>query len=75
MWNLYSFSMHDSKNPPYPIDQGICITLDDGGIFEKGTHLSKEDLKNKSLIIENPNHTSGLYRKYAEHVKENVKSK
>ncbi|WP_246271035.1 hypothetical protein [Nitrosopumilus cobalaminigenes] len=54
--------------------QDICITLDDQGIFEKDMFLSKEDLKNKLLIIENPNYQSGLYRKYTEFVKENMNS-
>ena len=53
--------------------QDICITLDEKGIFEKDMFLSKEDLKNKSLIIENPHYQSGLFRKYTEHVKENMK--
>ena len=52
--------------------QDICITLDEKGIFEKNMYQSKEDLKNKSLIIENPQYQSGLYRKYTEYVKENM---
>ena len=55
--------------------QDICITLDDKGIFEKEMYQSKEDLKNKSLIIKNPHYQSGLYRKYTEFVKENMNSK
>jgi len=55
--------------------QDICITLDEKGIFEKDMFQSKEDLKNKLLIMENPNYESGLYRKYTEFVKENMKSK
>ena len=55
--------------------QDICITLDDKGIFEKGMFKSKEDLKNKSLIVKNPHYQSGLYRKYVEFVKENMNLK
>jgi hypothetical protein len=55
--------------------QDICMTLDDRGIFEKDMFNSKEDLKNKSLIAENPNYQSGLYRKYTDFVKENMNSK
>ena len=55
--------------------QDICITLDDKGIFEKDMFQSKEDLKNKLLVVPNPNYQSGLYRKYTEFVKENMKSK
>ena len=53
--------------------QDICITLDEKGILEKDMYQSKEDLKNKSLIVENPQYQSGLYRKYIEFVKENSK--
>jgi hypothetical protein len=55
--------------------QDLCMTLDDRGIFEKDMFNSKEDLKNKSLIAENPNYQSGLYRKYTDFVKENMNSK
>ena len=51
--------------------QDICITLDDRGIYEKNMYQSKEDLKIQSMIIENPEYQSGLYRKYIEYVKEN----
>lgn len=54
--------------------QDLCVTLDGKEIFEKKTYQSKEDLKNKSLILVNPNYQSGLYRKYIEFVKENMKS-
>jgi hypothetical protein len=55
--------------------QDICKTLDDQGIFEKHMYQSKEDLKNKSLIVINPEYQSGLYRKHIEFVKENMNSK
>ena len=55
--------------------QDVCITLDDKGIFEKDMFQSKEDLKNKLLVVPNPNYQSGLYRKYTEFVKEKMKSK
>ena len=54
--------------------QDLCVTLDGKGIFEKKMYQSKEDLKNKSLILVNPNYQSGLYGKYVEFVKENMKS-
>lgn len=55
--------------------QDICITLDEKELFEKNLYSSKEDLKNKSLIIKNPHYESGLYRKYVECVKDKMKSK
>ncbi len=55
--------------------QDICITLDDKGIFEKDMYPSKEGLKNKLLITPNPNYQFCLYRKYAEYVKEKMKSR
>ena len=55
--------------------QDICITLDDREIFKKGMYQSKEDLKNNSMIISNPNYHSGLYRIYIEYVKEKMNSK
>ena len=55
--------------------QDICITLDDRGIFERNMYQSKEDLKDKLLILVNPEYQSGLYRKYVEYVKENMNSK
>ncbi|MGH1566270.1 MAG: hypothetical protein ACRBB5_02350 [Nitrosopumilus sp.] len=55
--------------------QDICISLDDKRIFEKDMYQSKEDLKNKLLVIKNPQYQSGLYRKYVEYVKENMNSK
>ena len=55
--------------------QDTCMTLDDRGIFEKDMYQSKEDLKDKLLIVMNPEYQSGLYRKYIEYVKENMNSK
>ena len=55
--------------------QDICITLDDQGIIEKDMFQSKEDLKIKNLITENPHYQSGLYRKYTDFVKQNYNSK
>ena len=55
--------------------QDLCITLDNQGIIEKEMFQSKEDLKSKKLIIENPHYVSGLYRKYTEFVKDNMNSK
>ena len=53
----------------------ICKTLDDQGIFEKHMYQSKEDLKNKLLIVINPEYKSGLYRTHIEFVKEKMNSK
>jgi hypothetical protein len=53
----------------------ICKTLDDQGIFEKDTYPSKEDLKDKLLIVINPKYQPGLYRKHIEFVKEKMNSK
>ena len=72
---LYVYYATANRNPKEVFAwQDICITLDDKGIFEKDMFLSKEDLKNKSLIVKNPNYQSGLYRKYTEFVKENMDS-
>jgi len=70
---LYVYYATANRNPQEVFAwQDICITLDEKEIFEKDMFQSKEDLKNKSLIVENPNYRSGLYRKYIEHVKENM---
>ena len=55
--------------------QDICMTLDERGIFERDMYQSKEDLKDKLLILVNPEYQPGLYRKYIEYVKENMNSK
>ena len=55
--------------------QNICKTLDDQGIFEKDMYQSKEDLKNKSLIVSNPEYQPGLYRKHVKFVKEKINSR
>ena len=55
--------------------QDICMTLDKRGIFERDMYQSKEDLKDKLLILVNPEYQSGLYRKYVEYVKENMNPK
>ena len=55
--------------------QDICMTLDKRGIFERDMYQSKEDLKDKLLILVNPEYQSGLYRKYVEYVKEKMNSK
>ena len=72
----YVYYVTANRNPKeVSVWQDICITLDDKGIFEKDMYQSKEDLKNKFLIVKNPHYQSGLYRKYAEFVKENMNSK
>jgi len=55
--------------------QDVCITLDDKEIFEKDMYSSKEDLKNKLLVVKNPHYQSGLYRKHIQFVKETMNSK
>ena len=55
--------------------QDVCIVLDGQGIFEKDVYFSKEDLKDKLLIIINPKYQSGLYKKYMEYVKEKMNTK
>ena len=71
---LYVYYATANRNPKEVIAwQDICITLDDRGIYEKNMFQSKEDLKSKSLIIQNPQYQSGLYRKYVEYVKDTMK--
>ncbi|WP_428326846.1 hypothetical protein [Nitrosopumilus sp.] len=73
---LYVYYATANRNPSEVFAwQDLCVTLDNKGIIEKEMFQSKEDLKNKQLIIENPNYVSGLYRKYTEFVKDNVKFK
>ena len=73
---LYVYYATANRNPKEVFTwQDICITLDDIGILEKDMFRSKEDLKNKLLIVENPLYESGLYRKYTEYAKENMNSK
>ena len=73
---LYVYYATANRNPHEVFAwQDICITLDDKGIFENGTFSSKEDLKNKSLIMKNPYYESGLYSKYVEYIKENMNFK
>jgi len=64
---LYVYYATANRNPQEVFAwQDICITLDDKGLFEKDMFQSKEDLKNKSQIVENPNYQSELYRKYTQ---------
>ena len=73
---LYVYYATANRNPKeFFVWQDICINLDDGRIFEKEIYQSKEDLKNNSMIIENPNYHSGLYRIYTDHVKKKMNSK
>jgi len=55
--------------------QDVCMTLNKRGIFERDMYQSKEDLKDKLLILANPEYQSGLYGKYVEYVKENMNPK
>ena len=72
---MYVYYATANRNPQeVSVWQDICIVLDDKGIFEKDMYRSKEDLKNKSLIIKNPHYESGLYRKYVEYVKDTMNS-
>ncbi len=71
---LYVYYATANRNPKeVTVWQDICMTLDKRGIYEKNMFQSKEDLKNKSLIIQNPQYQSGLYRKYVEHAKDSMK--
>jgi len=73
---LYVYYATANKNPQEVFAwQDICITLDEQGIFEKDMYNSKEDLKNKLLIVMNPEYQPGLYRKYIQYVKENMNHK
>ncbi len=73
---LYVYYATANRNPlEVSAWQEICKSLDDRGILEKDMYLSKEDLKNKSLILTNPEYLSGLYRKHVEYVKEKMNLK
>ena len=73
---LYVYYATANRNPKEVFAwQDICLTLENKGIFEKNVYQSKEDLKNKSLIADNPHYQQGLYRKHIEYVKENLNSK
>ena len=73
---LYVYYATANRNPKEVfVWQDIYITLDDKGIFEKDMYQSKEDLKNKLLILKNPNYQSGLYRIHTEYVKTKMNSK
>ncbi|NNL58414.1 MAG: hypothetical protein HKP31_02970 [Nitrosopumilus sp.] len=73
---LYVYYATANRNPKEVYSwQDVCITLDEKGIIEKDMYQSKENLKNKSLIVTNPQYQSGLYRKYTEYVKANLDSK
>ena len=73
---LYIYYATANKNPPEVASwQDICVTLDSKGIFEKNAYQSKEDLKNKFLIIKNPDYQSGFYKKYVDHIKKNQNHK
>lgn len=73
---LYVYYATANRNPDEVFSwQDVCVTLDAKGIVEKDMYQSKEDLKNKSLIVVNPQYQSGLYRKYTEYIKENFNPK
>ena len=73
---LYVYYATANRNPQeVSAWQDICMTLDNRGIFERDMYQSKEDLKDKLLILVNPEYQSGLYRKYVEYVKEKMNSK
>ena len=55
--------------------QELCVTLDGKGIFEKNMYQSKEDLKEKFLIVQNPEYQSGLYRTHTEYLRNKFKNK
>lgn len=73
---LYVYYATANKNPKEVFTwQDICVALDEKGIFEKQMYQSKEDLKDKLLIIENPMYQSGLYRIYTDYIKNKIKQK
>jgi hypothetical protein len=73
---LYVYYATTNRNPKEVYAwQDICITLDSRGIFEKNMYQSKEDLKNKLLIVKNPRYLPGLYKQHIDYVKENFNSK
>jgi hypothetical protein len=47
----------------------ICITLDEQRIFEENMFASKEDLIQRSLMMENPNYVEGLYKTHIDFIK------
>lgn len=60
---LYVYYATANRNPKEVYSwQDVCITLDEKGIIEKDMYQSKEGLKNKSLIVTNPQYQSELYR-------------
>jgi hypothetical protein len=73
---MYVYYATANRNPgEVSAWQDICIALDEKEIFEKDMYSSKEDLKNKSLIVKNPHYESGLYRKHVEYVKDKINFK
>ena len=67
---LYVYYATANRNPKEVLAwHDICITLDEKGIFEKDMYLSKENLKIRFLIVENPQYQSGLYRKHIDYLK------
>lgn len=73
---LYVYYATANRNPKeVSFWQNLCITLDGQGIFEKNMYQSKEDPKEKSLIVKNPEYQSGLYRIHTEYIKNNFKNK
>ena len=73
---LYVYYATANRNPKEVFAwQDISITLDDKGISEKNMYQSKEDLKDKLLIINNPQYVPGLYRQYVEYAKKNIDTK
>lgn len=67
---LYVYYATANRNPKeVSVWHDICITLDEKGIFEKDMYLSKENLKTRFLIMENPQYQSGLYRKHIDYLK------
>ena len=47
----------------------ICASLDEKGILEKNMYLSKQDLINQELIVENPDYVEGLYKLHIDFLK------
>jgi len=63
------YSTANKKTKEVSMWKKICVALDEKGIFEKEMYLSKQDLINQGLILENPYYFPGLYKKHIDFLK------
>ena len=63
------YSTANKKTEEVSMWKKICAALDEKGIFEKEMYLSKQDLINQGLILENPYYAPGLYKKHIDFLK------